>query len=69
MIFSRDEFKQDQMSKYFNERLRFFLGDIRDRERIQLAMDDVDFVVHAAALKASSLLQNTIQWNLLIQMF
>mgnify|MGYP001207616260 FL=1 len=52
VIFSRDEFKQDEMRKYFNDkRLRFFLGDIRDRERIELAMDGIDFVVHAAALK------------------
>ncbi len=52
VIFSRDEFKQHQMNNYFNDnRLRFFLGDIRDRERVELAMDGIDFVVHAAALK------------------
>ena len=52
IIFSRDEFKQHQMSNNFNDdRLRFFLGDIRDKERVMLAMDGIDFVVHAAALK------------------
>ncbi len=52
VIFSRDEFKQHQMNEYFNDnRLRFFLGDVRDRERIELAMDGIDFVIHAAALK------------------
>ena len=40
VIFSRDEFKQYQMSNNFNDdRLRFFLGDIRDKERVTLAMD------------------------------
>ena len=52
VIFSRDEFKQHQMSEHFNDnRLRFFLGDVRDRERIELAMEGIDFVIHAAALK------------------
>ena len=52
VIFSRDEFKQHQMNENFNDnRLRFFLGDVRDRERIELAMDGIDFVIHAAALK------------------
>ncbi|RMH00525.1 MAG: UDP-N-acetylglucosamine 4,6-dehydratase (inverting) [Aquificota bacterium] len=55
IIFSRDEFKQWQMQKEFPEeeypQLRFFLGDIRDKDRLRLAFDGVDFVVHAAALK------------------
>jgi UDP-N-acetylglucosamine 4,6-dehydratase/5-epimerase len=53
IIFSRDELKQhDLRNKYANEpRLRFFLGDVRDRERIYRAFDGVDCVVHAAALK------------------
>ena len=52
VIFSRDEFKQHQMSEHFNDnRLRFFIGDVRDRERIELAMEGIDFVIHAAALK------------------
>lgn len=52
VIFSRDEFKQHQMNTYFNDkRLRFFIGDVRDKERVTLAMDGIDLVVHAAALK------------------
>lgn len=52
-IFSRDELKQWEMAKKFNnnERLRFFIGDIRDKSRLERAMDGVDIVVHAAALK------------------
>jgi len=52
-IFSRDELKQYHMQQDFNQdpRLRFFLGDIRDIERLKLALHDVEFVVHAAALK------------------
>ena len=55
IIFSRDEFKQHEMSNSFsakeNEKLRFFIGDIRDKERLELALDSVDAVIHAAALK------------------
>lgn len=52
-IFSRDELKQYEMKlTYGNDpRIRFFVGDIRDRERLEMAMYGVDFVVHAAALK------------------
>lgn len=51
-IFSRGEKKQlDMMNKFSDERLRFFIGDVRDRVRLQRAMYDVDIVVHAAALK------------------
>ena len=52
-IFSRDELKQWEMAQKFNhdERLRFFIGDIRDKERLERAMDGIDIVVHAAALK------------------
>lgn len=51
-IFSRDEAKQDDMRRRFNdERLRFFLGDVRDRESVVPAMQGVDYVFHAAALK------------------
>ena len=40
------------MSNFFNnKKLRFFLGDIRDRKRVELAMDGIDFAIHAAALK------------------
>ena len=52
-IYSRDELKQYDMKKEFgmNSRLRFFLGDIRDLKRLTLALHNVDFIVHAAALK------------------
>jgi UDP-N-acetylglucosamine 4,6-dehydratase (inverting) len=52
-IFSRGELLQQEMRQKFNndERLRFFIGDVRDRERVYRAMTDVDIVVHAAALK------------------
>ena len=51
-IFSRNEFRQIEMeSKFKNEKLRFFLGDVRDLDRLTLALEDVDYVFHAAALK------------------
>ncbi len=52
IIFSRDEFKQFEMQQNFqHSSIRFFLGDVRDEERLQRAMKGVDFVVHAAAMK------------------
>jgi len=54
IVYSRDELKQSEMKSnplLQNPALRFFLGDVRDRERLYLAMRDVDYVVHAAALK------------------
>lgn len=53
IIFSRDEMKQWEMAKKFSgdSRVRFFIGDVRDRERLYRALDGVDFVVHAAATK------------------
>ena len=52
IVFSRDELKQSQMSEELkDERLRFFLGDVRDLPRLQRAFHGVDIVVHAAALK------------------
>lgn len=51
-IFSRDEKKQDDMrKKYSNDKLKFFIGDVRDRDSMIDAMSGVDFVFHAAALK------------------
>lgn len=52
-IFSRDELKQQHMKMEFgdDDRLRWFLGDIRDLERLKLALHEVDYVIHAAALK------------------
>ena len=53
IIFSRDEMKQWEMAKNFQDdpRVRFFIGDVRDRERLYRALDGVDYVVHAAATK------------------
>ena len=51
-IFSRNESKQIEMESKFNDdRLRFFVGDVRDSERLTNALEDVDIVFHAAALK------------------
>lgn len=53
VIYSRDEMKQWEMAKLFKDdpRVRFFIGDVRDRERLYRALDDIDYVVHAAATK------------------
>ena len=52
IILSRDELKQFEMQqKYNHECMRYFIGDVRDRERLMLAMRDVDYVIHAAAMK------------------
>ena len=52
IVFSRDETKQDEMARQFPDpRLRFFLGDVRDRDRLHRALHGVDIVIHAAALK------------------
>jgi UDP-N-acetylglucosamine 4,6-dehydratase len=55
IIFSRDELKQFEMQQLFPMEqypfMRYFIGDVRDRDRLELAMRDVDYVIHAAALK------------------
>lgn len=59
IILSRDEFKQDLMKKEFSlkygkttmDKVRFFIGDVRDKERLKLAFKNVDIVIHAAAMK------------------
>lgn len=53
IVFSRDEMKQWEMAKKFagDSRVRFFIGDVRDKERLYRALDGVDYVVHAAATK------------------
>ncbi len=51
-IFSRDEKKQDDMRKFYNnDKLKFYIGDVRDKNSIKDAMHGVDYVFHAAALK------------------
>ncbi len=54
VIYSRDEYKQFVMANAFRahaDKLRFFIGDVRDKERLLRALDGIDYVVHAAALK------------------
>lgn len=52
IVFSRDELKQYEMKQEFNDnRLRFFIGDVRDQERLHRAFDGVNIVIHAAAMK------------------
>jgi UDP-N-acetylglucosamine 4,6-dehydratase len=52
IIFSRDELKQFDMQQEFSQPcMRFFIGDVRDRDRLTMAMSGVDYVIHAAALK------------------
>jgi UDP-N-acetylglucosamine 4,6-dehydratase/5-epimerase len=53
VIFSRDEMKQWEMAKLFkgDSRVRFLIGDVRDKDRLYRALDEIDYVVHAAATK------------------
>lgn len=55
IIFSRDELKQFEMSQVFSDKkypsMRYFIGDVRDKERLYRALHGVDYVIHAAALK------------------
>lgn len=52
IVFSRDELKQYEMKQEFtDERIRFFIGDVRDKDRLYRAFDGVDIVIHAAAMK------------------
>ena len=55
-VYSRDELKQFEMQSSdeflrYKDVLRFFIGDVRDEQRLKMAMEDVDIVIHAAALK------------------
>ena len=60
IIYSRDELKQSEMKKQFqDDRLRYFIGDIRDKNRLNTAMKGVDFVIHTAALKQV----DTLEYN------
>ena len=54
IIYSRDEFKQFNMANEMKEyapKLRFFIGDVRDKERLERALEGVDYIIHAAAMK------------------
>ncbi len=52
IVFSRDELKQFEMAQIFSDpRMRYFIGDVRDADRLAQAMNGVDYVIHAAALK------------------
>ena len=70
IVFSRDELKQSEMAAVFqDERLRFFIGDVRDVQRLQRAFKGVDTVIHAAALKQVPTLEynpfEAVQTNIL----
>lgn len=53
VVFSRDEMKQGEMAKLFknDSRVRFMIGDVRDKDRLYRALDNIDYVIHAAAMK------------------
>jgi UDP-N-acetylglucosamine 4,6-dehydratase len=52
IIYSRDELKQFEMEQIYNQDcMRYFIGDVRDRDRLIMAMNGVNYVIHAAALK------------------
>ena len=55
IVFSRDELKQSEMRKEIDQKtlrnFRFFIGDVRDKERLGRALENIDYVIHAAALK------------------
>jgi UDP-N-acetylglucosamine 4,6-dehydratase len=62
VIFSRDEYKQHRMRlRYNNDRLRFMIGDVRDKDRLLRAFKGVDFVVHTAALKQADIIDYNYQ--------
>ena len=71
VIYSRDELKQWELQRQYPEdkfpQLRFFLGDVRDRKRLKRALEGIDTVVHAAALKQVPAAEYN-RWNLLILM-
>ena len=62
IIYSRDELKQTEMAQKIDkkklDKVRFFIGDVRDRDRLNRATEDVDIVIHAAALKHVPIAEN-----------
>ena len=72
IVFSRDELKQFEMSQRWSIEkypcIRYFLGDVRDKERLVRAFHGVDYVIHAAALKQVPL-RNTILQNVLRRIY
>lgn len=69
IVYSRDELKQFEMQQVFNSPcMRYFIGDVRDEYRLKQAMNGIDYVVHAAALKQVPAAQNIIQWSVLKRM-
>ena len=70
VVFSRDEMKQWEMAKLFKDdlRVRFMIGDVRDKDRLYRALDGIEYVVHAAATKIVLLL-NMIHLNVLKLMY
>ncbi len=64
IIYSRDELKQfDMQLENKSEKIRFFIGDVRDKDRLEIAMRDVNYVVHAAALKQVPAAEyNSMEW-------
>ena len=70
IVYSRDEYKQYLMQRQFEEHknsLRFFIGDIRDKERFARACDGVDIIVHAAALKQVPACEYNLEILLMLQ--
>ena len=56
-IFSRDEKKQDDMRQFYkNEKIKYYIGDVRNKRSVDYAMSGVDYIFHAAALKAGPFL-------------
>ena len=69
IIYSRDEFKQYNMEKFFsNNKIKFIIGDVRDLERLKIACMGVDTIIHAAALKHVPIAEKT-QVNISKQIF
>jgi hypothetical protein len=67
VVFSRDEMKQWEMAKLYGNdpRVRFFIGNVRDKERLAPALQGIDYVVHAAATKIVPTAEYTAKWQFL----